>query len=556
MRNKKKINLELIRKIIKFILSKFYRFLFYTKKHNSVNFPLSKDSVLLLGNEINFNKCSYFIQIFKFNTFSKFDFMGDPSSLITEIFPINNKTKRFFKVFDKSSLVQFTFDRSFKDFIFPEEENISIKIDGKEYYPEYISKDRVNYLQLPDNSSLEIDSRYNKIIIGESIINNNSKHNPKLVLPIFIDGLGSKFFDFIKFEECMPNTAQFFKKGAIFFDARIGGEWTLPSIANIFTGQYTHHHGLFHPNSKNPIASESKLLPEYYKEAGYLTAQFCNNWRKSPLLGYVRGFNRTIYGKDFDISNTIFEMIDHIKAFSDYNLFIWSTLFELHNRIHQIPKASIQTQMPYRETKNKKNNLKSTQKQYDLFEIDYHIEEIKNIDFYLGILYEFIEKMYNESDILVLIISDHGQSYLSEELDLLSTKRCSVPLMFKGKNVPNIKSENLIQTVDIVPSILKFSGIPYDGEKLDGILIKEFGGHDNRSFTLSESLFPKTTYKAVFRELKDYYSFESKDIVDESGFFDLSSIYYTGSIISEKSNFYYSQLINYLKSSIILNKRN
>ena len=45
----------------------------------------------------------------------------------------------------------------------------------------------------------------------------------------------------------IPNTINFFKAGLTFENCFANSEWTLPSVASLFTGKYTHKSKIFHP---------------------------------------------------------------------------------------------------------------------------------------------------------------------------------------------------------------------------------------------------------------------------------------------------------------------
>jgi uncharacterized sulfatase len=87
-----------------------------------------------------------------------------------------------------------------------------------------------------------------------------------------------------------PHIDQFAETGALFERAIVPGQWTIPSHASIFTGEYPTTHMI--NQIYNKLGTDYVTLAELLKESGYKTVGFCNN----PLLGVVeneldRGFD-------------------------------------------------------------------------------------------------------------------------------------------------------------------------------------------------------------------------------------------------------------------------
>ena len=71
-----------------------------------------------------------------------------------------------------------------------------------------------------------------------------------------------------------------------------------------------------------------------------------------------------------------------------------------------------------------------------------YLQEIKRVDNILSILYDYILKNYSEDEFVLTLHSDHGQSFLEDEFNLLSDNRLKVPFMMRGKNVPTCRVMN------------------------------------------------------------------------------------------------------------------
>lgn len=83
--------------------------------------------------------------------------------------------------------------------------------------------------------------------------------------------------------------------GARFTKAHTNGATCAPTRAAIMTGNYQQRHGIYHtPDTRNGLDPEAKLMPEYFKDAGYATACI-GKWH----LGLTPEFNPVNRGFDY-----------------------------------------------------------------------------------------------------------------------------------------------------------------------------------------------------------------------------------------------------------------
>jgi len=87
-----------------------------------------------------------------------------------------------------------------------------------------------------------------------------------------------------------PNLDRFAAGGALFEQAVSPAQWTIPSHASLFTGQYPTAHGV--TQSSQSLSNARPHLAQALRHLGYDTVGFCNN----PLVGvlnngFKRGFN-------------------------------------------------------------------------------------------------------------------------------------------------------------------------------------------------------------------------------------------------------------------------
>ena len=87
-----------------------------------------------------------------------------------------------------------------------------------------------------------------------------------------------------------PHLAELANRGTVFNRAVSGSSWTLPSHAQMFTGQPPQLHGV--QDDERNIDPVTRTLPECLSDAGYATAGFWSGWFLAGEYGFARGFDR------------------------------------------------------------------------------------------------------------------------------------------------------------------------------------------------------------------------------------------------------------------------
>lgn len=396
--------------------------------------------------------------------------------------------------------------------------SIVIKVNGEKYKftKDMLKINQYHYIRITEPGDIEI-SPDSEIFIGDLIELEPEKKPVKLFLKIFVDGLSYNYLEENGLKEVMPNTYEFFGKGFISKNCYTTSEWTLPSKSSINTGVYATKHKMLQPNHIFTFRDSQKLLAEYFQEQGYYCTNICTNWRTTPALGYHRGFDRMIYQNflgGMDGKEVVMETIEHLMSFDKTNNFMTISLMDLHNVPDEIENhlfSQVNTDIKDRIYKNKIGST-SVQTKYDESKVAKYREEIKRVDGILNVLYGNILKNYGEDEFVITLHSDHGQSFLEDEFSLLSDNRLKVPFMMRGRNVPAGQSKELIETVDILPSILNSCELELP-KNIDGRLPKFFGGSVERNSTFTQIIHPNQTYKVSIHEEGVSYFLETKHLV-------------------------------------------
>jgi hypothetical protein len=388
---------------------------------------------------------------------------------------------------------------------------LDISINGNKTILQELKKNSFHFIKIPQKSTVNLSSN-SQLIVGDRIKNRKLKSkNKRLIISLFVDGLASHTIE-DKFETLMPCTSSYFSKGARFPNVISAGNWTLPACGSLHSGLYPINHGMNNPNNIMTLGEGYRTLGENFQNLGYTTFQICSNFRKSPAYGYMRGFDRTLYKSGMNCKETIFNTIEHLRAFSGSDNYVWMTLFDLHHFLGGAPDTSSQTlysldNFDFSEDKSKKSIFRgkdaNKNRRYEL--------EIKRIDFYLGILYDFITQNYEENEVVVSLCSDHGQRFLLENKWPLSEEKVKVPIFFRGGGIIKTVNTDLFSTTDYLPTLLNLA----DMDKRISTRLQMDGSAINlrrssvpcvKRLAISESIFPGQTYKAsLFSDNSTFY---------------------------------------------------
>ncbi|KIL09039.1 UNVERIFIED_ORG: sulfatase [Clostridium botulinum] len=398
-------------------------------------------------------------------------------------------------------------------------QEVEININDQINNFENLLKDRFYYYKFNKNDELEIKSN-KEFILGNKIEIKKNKKLPSLVLNIFIDGLSQKFIEENNLENIAPNIYKFFKEGTICNNTYVTGEWTYVSLASFFTGKTTTNHRVFHPNYDTNNLIRNELYSEIFQNEGYLTAKIDGDWRSNPAIGYMKGLDRYLYQpsvRDMHCDDVITETIEHLETFKNNNNFLWICIPDLHDVADEFEtRISTQVRSSINCRAFEKSQETSVRKKKDDKKSERFGVQLKRIDTYLGLLFNYIKDNYNEDDFIVSLVADHGQGYLVKSDEFLDEERTKVAMMFRGKNIPKGYCDEFIAGLDLFPIILNSININ-DYDKKDGNIPKYFGGNNNREYVYTETIFPDSKYQAVINDKVHKFFFKSIESCTKDG---------------------------------------
>ena len=343
------------------------------------------------------------------------------------------------------------------------------------------------------------------------------------VLLITLDTLRSDHVSCYGYERnTTPNLCRLASQGVLFENSFANSSWTLPSHASMFTGRLPHEHKA---DWTKPLDNSNRTLAETLKAKGYFTGAFtANTSYVTPEWGLARGFSHfeaqgssliedatnTVYGKKlalnilprlgyFDIpgrkraSQVNAEFFHWLDRTNGKPFFAFLNFFDTHD--------PYLTDEPYRNhfsNQSTRGNLVNFQFQATTFrrkpvltvdevksEVDGYDNCLAYLDAQIGELFAEMQRRGLEKNTLVIITSDHGESFGDHDLfghgNSLYLETLKVPLILSWpEKLPNAKRvDNLVSLADIPATVMQLLGI--QGENFPGRSLVDLWSSSERS---------------------------------------------------------------------------
>ncbi len=285
-------------------------------------------------------------------------------------------------------------------------------------------------------------------------------------------------------------------EGTLYENVATAAPVTLPAIASILTGAYPVQHGI-RDNGPFRLDERWTTLAECFRDAGWTTGAFVSAAVLSGRHELDQGF--TIYDDDVSVpyvpqhpliapmreriqgierraAVTVDRSLSWLKDRREENTFLLVHLFDPH--LPYDPPAPFDAR--YRQ--------------------DPYGGEIAYLDAEVGRLLHDVQEMSRESDLLVIVVADHGEGLGDHgefyHGDLLFDETTRVPLIVKGRGVARGKRvREVVRTVDILPTICQLQGLELPdgcaGEPLPGLLRSGGDGDPRGRIAYLETFRPR-----------------------------------------------------------------
>jgi arylsulfatase A-like enzyme len=249
--------------------------------------------------------------------------------------------------------------------------------------------------------------------------------------------------------------------------------WTLPSHASLFTGKFSHEHGLHiyvddhFRETIYPLADEHVTLAEELASDGYETAAYyANSVYLDPRYNLQQGFATWQFTRGWSdsVNRAAFEFLAraHEKPF-----FLFLNYFDTHRIYNTTPREGVTPKPVVRDHGEALDRLiaavmpgvSSAPADVARTVTDQYDTAVANVDAGIGELFAELERLKLFDDTVVVLTSDHGE-YLGEHLlaghgkDVYA-EATSIPLIVKspGQRTGHVESK-LASTVDVPHLVL------------------------------------------------------------------------------------------------------
>jgi arylsulfatase A-like enzyme len=379
-----------------------------------------------------------------------------------------------------------------------------------------------------------------KNLLSENLVRHHSddKNKPNIILLTF-DALSARDISLYGYyRETTPFIRKWAGKSTVFTRVEAEDNITTPTTASLMTGKRVWTHRTYHQGGSKPVRSDSENLPMVLKKKGYYTiALVSNNLASVKTLGIKESFDIAPHytdfieyasilgwhnGKHMLIDILLHKFFDEKIRMSDWvlksellgrHLFdfftrdfsvtttppekIFNTFFDIIDNkpirpffawIHVFPPHSpYLPPKPYIGMFNDSSELRTYIDQehgsedWNLFRARYD-EFIRYCDKKFEDFIGELERRDILENTVVIISSDHGESfeheYFQHGKDELYEQVTHIPLIIRGvKQIKGITLTDLVEQIDIPPTILDFAGIQIpmwmEGRSLVPLILSE-----------------------------------------------------------------------------------
>ncbi|GJM31582.1 MAG: acetylglucosamine-6-sulfatase [Saprospiraceae bacterium] len=331
-----------------------------------------------------------------------------------------------------------------------------------------------------------------------------------------------------------PNMDRMAAEGAHIQNAFVSTSLCSPSRASILTGQYAHHHGII--DNQSLVPDTAVFFPQYLQKAGYETA-FIGKWHMGEHHNSARpGFDFwasfrgqgqyynpliNVNGEEVQFKDSAYVTdvltdyaLDFLQKRNQQKPFF---LYLSHKAVHAeflpaprhrdryaaVPPSYPKTMFP---PGHERSTVDSTEynyadvpnwvktQRYSWHGVDYmyhgqipfddfyrrYCETLLGVDESIGKVLAYLEANKLLDNSIIFYMGDNGFSF--GEHGLIDKRQAyeesmRVPLLVMGENMiaPNSKITEVIQNIDIAPTILELAGAPIpatmDGASFASILL-------------------------------------------------------------------------------------
>lgn len=308
--------------------------------------------------------------------------------------------------------------------------------------------------------------------------------------------------------------------GILFGNAVSQSSWTRPSVASIFTSSYPRDIGILTEDYRERLPQGFPTLAGFFSVNGFLTCAMVTNAHLQPFFGLHQGFDSHLFFMEHaDVLTD--KAIAWIEKHRDLPFFLYihysdpHSPYKYHESFDFLPDYSgtvyDDPQLIFRppdhpgaaSTSMKQSDSRDSAPEEVKILTDPEIEkmkalydgEIRFVDFHLGRLMSSIRELGLTDKLCIVFTSDHGEEFKDHggyfHGYTVYEEQVGVPLIINMPGRNSDRVDNLVQSMDLAPTLCSIFEIPvegaWDGVSFDALLDHATG--TRRTGVISESWF-------------------------------------------------------------------
>ena len=340
---------------------------------------------------------------------------------------------------------------------------------------------------------------------------------PQGVIVLWTDTLRQDHLDAYGYaRQTAPTLRKVASEGVLFRNNTTQATWTKVATPSVLTSLYPSTHGVLGFNDRLPAGATT--LAEVYRAAGYATIGFASNLFTGQFTNLHQGYEEQ--HEDGSLPNQrssktarvyVDRLVEWLELHRDTPFFVFLHLYDPHDPYEPSrPYDSLWADPEKREEHHR--HLEAVRKvisdpllklfgmptraelvkagldadAYVKHDVDWYDGSIRGLDTEVGRLLERLKALGLDQSTLVVFTADHGEEFLDHGRmfhgQSVYGELTQVPLMMRWPGVlpAGRVVEEVVQTIDLMPTLLEISGLKRpaeaQGQSLVGLLGAGAGG--------------------------------------------------------------------------------
>ena len=289
--------------------------------------------------------------------------------------------------------------------------------------------------------------------------------------------------------ETSPNIDRIAREALLFENAISQSAWTLPSHASLMTGLLPSEHGLIYYDedglqNKTMIGILNRDIPtlaQVLKRQGYLNISFNAGAWVDENFGLDSGFHIYQWGGRY-FKDNVTHSLKWIQNNIQSKFFLFLHAYDVHTPYNASKKFNIfyDYQGQYEMNQIKPSMIESLSSPEYKYIISQYDAGIRRADYYLGLLFDLLDKENLMDRTIIIITSDHGEMLKKlhdkwGHIYPLYEELIKVPVIIR---IPGVKSERIKNqvpgSISIAPTVLDILDIKNKDFNFDNSLMNFF----------------------------------------------------------------------------------